>query len=253
MKVVIRKEFQHLSKAIVGIITNFNSSGIYFSEPVRNAIKIFELDSKKVNVKSFKLPNLFNKIVYGYFRKSKAKRSFEFATILLQRNIGTPQPIAYFENSDIIGLKDSYYMSEQMDIDLLFRDLIINDNYPDKENILRQFVQFMFDLHEKNIEFIDNTSGNTLIKKVGENKYDFYLVDLNRMNFDRKMSLKKRMLNMSKLTNKPDIVKVMSDEYAKLSNKTYDEIYNLLAVGSENFQERFKRKRRLKKKLFFWR
>lgn len=253
MKVVIRKEFQHLSKAIVGIITNFNSGGIYFSEPVRNAIKIFELDSKKVNVKSFKLPNLFNKIVYGYFRKSKAKRSFEFATILLQRNIGTPQPIAYFENSDIIGLKDSYYMSEQMDIDLLFRDLIINDNYPDKENILRQFVQFMFGLHEKNIEFIDNTSGNTLIKKVGENKYDFYLVDLNRMNFDRKMSLKKRMLNMSKLTNKPDIVKVMSDEYARLSNKTYDEIYTLLAVGSENFQERFKRKRRLKKKLFFWR
>jgi hypothetical protein len=57
----------------------------------RNVIKLFDLNGQTINIKSFKVPNIVNK-AYKYFRKSKAKRSFEYATILLENGIGTPQP-----------------------------------------------------------------------------------------------------------------------------------------------------------------
>jgi hypothetical protein len=44
------------------------------------------------------VPHLINKIVYKKFRKSKARRSYEYATLLLDKGIGTPQPIAFLEN-----------------------------------------------------------------------------------------------------------------------------------------------------------
>ena len=57
----------------------------------RNIIKLFELEGKTVNVKSFKIPNLVNKIAYKYFRKSKARRSFEYATLLFEKAICIPK------------------------------------------------------------------------------------------------------------------------------------------------------------------
>jgi hypothetical protein len=91
----------HNSKDVLGFIKEFNSdSGTLFGDGQRNKIKLFELEGNTINIKSFKIPNLINKIVYKYFRKSKARRSFEFATILLENKIGTPQPIAYYENSN---------------------------------------------------------------------------------------------------------------------------------------------------------
>jgi len=68
---------------IINIIDNFNTSGIIFGDGNRNVIKLFDLDSVKVNVKSFKKPHLLNSIIYRYFRKSKARRSFEYANKLL--------------------------------------------------------------------------------------------------------------------------------------------------------------------------
>ena len=69
-----------------------------------------------------------------------------------------------------------------MNCDLTFRELTKDLNYPDHEIILRAFTRFTFQLHENGINFLDHSPGNTLVKKVGK-EYEFYLVDLNRMNF----------------------------------------------------------------------
>ena len=172
--------FLDKKEQLVNFIENFNTSGEIFIKGNRNTIKLFQLDNLTLNIKSFKEPNLINKIAYRYFRKSKAKRSFEYANFLLENNIGTPKPFAYFENTSALGLKDSYYVSEHLQCDLTYRELVETD-YPDAENILRQFTQFTFSMHEKGIEFLDHSPGNTLIIKRPEGKYDFYLVDLNRM------------------------------------------------------------------------
>ena len=252
MKFTVHPNFASQTNDILKIIEDFSVSGVFLNEPVRNSIKIFDLNLIKVNVKSFKKPNFLNKIIYGYFRKSKARRSFEFANILLEKSIGTPQPIAYIEKKSIFGLNESFYMSEQLDADLLFRELTTNNSYPQIELILKQFTQFSFNLHEKGIEFIDNTSGNTLIKKTANDVYEFYLVDLNRMNFHPKMSFESRIKNLAKLTSNEFIIGEISKEYAKLSGYDFQIVNEALTKYSVKFQERFIKKRKLKRKLKFW-
>jgi hypothetical protein len=130
---------------------------------------------------------------------------------------------------------------------------VLQPDYPDHENILRQFTRFTFDLHQKGIEFLDHSPGNTLIKKVSEGNYHFYLVDLNRMNFHEVMDFDSRMKNFNRLTPKTEMLAVMSDEYAKLYNKKYDEVFDKMCFYTSNFQMKFHRKMARKKKLLFWR
>lgn len=249
MNSVIHPDFENKSVEITAIIENFTTQGTLFIDGKRNKIKLFELGGTTVNVKSFKVPNVLNKLVYRFFRKSKAQRSYEFANILLQNGIGTPQPIAYFENRVGLSLQDSYYMSEQLEADLTFRELIEVPDYPEHEIILRQFTQFTFKLHEKGIAFLDHTPGNTLIRKVGHEQYDFFLVDLNRMQFHTKMNLEQRVINMAKLTPETELITVMSDEYAKLYGCTYDEVFRPMVKHTQYFANRFHRKRAIKRKL----
>ena len=196
---------------------------------------------------------MINKIAYKYFRKSKARRSFEYATILLKNGIGTPAPIAFFENYNWLGLKDSYYVSEHLACDLTYRELVEIPHFLDHELILRQFTRFSFELHEKGIEFLDHSPGNTLIKKKENGNYDFFLVDLNRMNFHDRMDFDMRMSNLSHLTPKKEMIAVMSNEYAKLyPAQTEEAIFEKMWFYTNDFQERFAKKQRLKKKLKFW-
>src|SRR6187402_1584834 len=136
------KDTVYPKKEVLLLIQEFNSSvGTIFGEGKRNIIKLFELEGKTINIKSFKIPNIINKIAYKYFRKSKARRSFEYATILLEKGIGTPMPIAFLENFNFIGLKDSYYVSEHLVTELTYRELVEIPDYPDRDNILRQFTK----------------------------------------------------------------------------------------------------------------
>lgn len=218
VKFLFSETFKY-SKEVIFFIKEFNSAlGTVFLKGKRNEIKLFDLNGEKINIKSFKVPHFINKIAYRYFRKSKARRSFEFANILLAKGIGTPTPIAYYENHSWMGLNESYYVSQHFESDLTFRELVEISNYPDKENILRQFIKFTFSLHEKGIEFLDHSPGNTLIKKNQSGEYDFYLVDLNRMKFHNKLSLDQRIFNLRRLSYKKEMVREMSYEYAKLYN-----------------------------------
>lgn len=243
------KDFQF---RITDCIKYFDSKGENFIMGQRNQIKLFKLEGKNINIKSFKTPNFINSIIYNFFRKSKARRSFEYATTLLEKGIGTPEPIAYIENFDWIGLTDSYYICEHITFDFMFRDLVESESFPNIENILRQFTQFSFDLHEKGIEFLDHSPGNTLIKKVSEKQYEFFLVDLNRMKFHHSMSFEIRMKNLCRLTPHKGMIEIMANEYAKLLGISEEKTFSTLLELTTNFQERFYRKRRLKKRFMFW-
>ena len=237
---------------IILLVNSFDNKGKLLYGGNRNAIKTFEINNFIINIKSFKVPNLINKIAYKYFRKSKARRSFEFANILLENKIGTPQPIAYFENSNFLGLKDSYYVSEHLNSDLTFRELVEIPDFPENEIILRQFTRFSYDLHQKGIEFLDHSPGNTLIKKGNNGNYEFFLVDLNRMLFHKSMSFETRMKNLCRLTHKKEMVAIMSNEYAIISGESEQLINDTLWKMTADFQYKFYRKKRLKKKLKFW-
>lgn len=232
---------------IIDLIENFDT--IDGGEGDRNIIKIVDVNGVKLNIKAFKTPNVVNKIVYNFFRKSKAQRSFEYAIKLTEMGIGTPRPIAYFEYENLIAFGKSYYISEQQDCDITYRKLIKDFNYPDYDNILRAFTRFTYNLHEKGIHFLDHSPGNTLIKKNGS-KYDFYLVDLNRMNFGV-LDFKTRMKNFGRLSKHKEMVEVMSDEYAKCIDENYDKVFTAMWKEVQEFRGKIKRKKELKKKFKF--
>jgi hypothetical protein len=253
MQIAIHPDFQKYQAELKRFIDSFDDSGISFVDGKRNKIKLFQLGDKMLSIKSFKVPNLLNRIVYKFVRKSKAKRSFEYANRLIELGIGTPQPIAFAEKYTSLGLGRSFYVCEHLEVNLTFRELVEIPDYPDYDTILSQFVSFCFQLHEKGIEFLDHSPGNTLIKKMGEGKYDFFLVDLNRMNFHSEMDFESRMKNLSHLTPRKDMVAQMSLEYSRLyKSQSESNIFRTMWTHTDKFQKKFHQKIRLKKKLKFW-
>lgn len=245
----INPDFKEFENEIRSAFQNFEKTGSDFIVGERNRIKTFEIGGREINVKSFKIPNKINQFVYKHFRKSKARRSFEFATILLEKGIGTPTPIAFMENFNGFGLQKSFYASIHQEYDLTFRELVEIKDFPDEEKILREFTRFCFKMHEAGIEFKDHSPGNTLIKKLSNGDYVFYLVDLNRMNFHEEMSLELRMKNLSRLTPKKEMVKIMAEEYAEIANENPEKLVDLLWNYTETFQTKYHRKLRTKQKI----
>jgi hypothetical protein len=234
------------------IIADFETSGKSVTIGQRNVIKQFEVLGEAINVKSFKKPNVFNSLVYKYIRKSKAKRSFEYANKLIDCDILTPFPIAFIENTNAFGLTTSYYISKHVNYDFDFRELIHKPLFLNRKAILHQFTAFTFKLHENQINFLDHSPGNTLIVEKPDKQYDFYLIDLNRMRFET-MDFNKRMHNFRRLWLSKTMVKIMSETYSELYNKSYEETYQLMLKHSRAFQKKVdsKKLRRSGRKMRF--
>ena len=72
----------------------------YFNESqtsihkARNEIKIINFNDEELVIKSFKVPNILNKIVYTFFRDSKSKKSYNNSIKITQF---VPAPIAFIE------------------------------------------------------------------------------------------------------------------------------------------------------------
>lgn len=230
---------------ISAILNNFENQGILLVEGKRNKIKTFTYNNKTIAIKSFRIPILLNGIIYKFFRPSKAKRSFDYAKILSSKGIGTPEPIAYHENSNFYRLLDSYYVCAHIEADYVFKDLF-NQDLAKIEFILNQFAHFCFAMHENGIEFLDHSPGNTLIKIDANQNCEFYLIDLNRMKFHKEMNFDQRMKNLSKITPSKEMVQLISFEYARLYKKNENEVFEKMWYYTSKFQKKFLKKKKLK-------
>ena len=243
---VVHSKFEHLKPELEKLINNFSDVGEFITQGERNVIKKVIIDGKTFNIKSFKKPSFFQGLVYQFLRKSKAKRSFEYASKLIECSINTPYPIAYFERFSA-GLKDSYYISEHIDYDFDFRELIHNPKYPNRVEILKQFTAFSFKLHENNVNFLDHSPGNTLIKDRGEGRYEFFLIDLNRMRFES-LNLDRRMHNLRRLWLSKTMINIIAAEYAKLEGIPIEVVHASLSKHSRAFQKKVNSKKLRRKR-----
>ena len=244
MMVHFNKKYTSFQDEILSSISNFDTFNNSFDTGKRNSIKKISIKDKIFVIKSFKKPLFINQFVYRYLRKSKAKRSFEYSDILLNLGINTPTAVAYIENYNLIGLQNSYYISEFVDYNLTFRTLIDEPNYPDHEKIIKGFTKFTFNLHEKGVEFLDHSPGNTLIAK-NNNEYLFYLVDLNRMKFGS-LNYEQRLNNFARLTRKKELIQQIAINYADLINKDSDEVFRLMWSFNQRFHKKFDNEKRIK-------
>lgn len=216
MKVFFAKDFSQYNEEIILILKKFKTSGTIIGKGNRNVVKFFEINGLLFNFKSFKQHNIINRHVYKFYRRSKARRSFEYAQLLLDKNFYTPKPVAYIENHDFIGLTSSYYISEHLENSFTLAEILFNRDFPERTEIIKSYTALIYDLHENGIQFIDNTAGNFLIRRE-KGVYCFYIVDLNRINVYDHIKIHKRLKNFGNLTLDKEIMKIISEEYASLS------------------------------------
>jgi hypothetical protein len=210
----------------------------------RNELKIIELDGIKTVVKSFKVPHLLNRIVYTFFRKSKAYKSYHNALRLQALNISTPQPIALIEFFESGLLADSYFISEFFDYDFTIRTPLL-EQLEDREAIFTTFAAYTYTLHQAGVWHLDYSPGNILIKRT-DGGYQFSIVDINRMEF-RSITPLEGCENFNKLWAFDDELEIMGREYARLSgldeSTTIAEMkhHNDANKRVKNFKKRLKR------------
>ena len=209
----------------------------------RNTLKIIEFNNKKLVAKSFKIPNFINKIAYKYFRDSKAKRSYFNSIKLQELGVNTPAPIGYIEFGKFT-LQESFYVSELFEHDFEIRAVLNDSSFENREQILKEFVAFSYDLHNKGIYHIDYSPGNVLIKQE-ENIYKFAIVDVNRMKFI-KFNNELRFKNLSRFSTSIEDLELIASEYAKISNINEKYAKDTLLKYHNEHQEYLERKKRLK-------
>ena len=249
MQIIIHPQYIHQENSILQLVAGFFVEGDLIVKGSRNTIKSNILGDEKVNIKYFDKPGLLKSIIYSFFRSTKAKRSFDYANYLLAHNIPTPFPIAYIENRNRFGLLgDSYYICQQIDYDFTIRELIHDPLFGERNVILEQFTAFTYKMHEGKVNFLDHSPGNTLVVKKDSGKYDFYLIDLNRMKFED-LSIEARMDNFKKMWLSKTMVKVIAKAYAKLSNQSEEKLHAILLEKTTQLKRKITKKKYLKRKI----
>ncbi len=243
---VLHPKYEHLRETLSEVLQNYSERGESVTQGERNEIKKIRLEGRVVNIKKFKTPNIVQGYVYRFLRKSKAKRSFEYASRLIDLSIATPFPIGYTETFSG-GLRESFYLSDHVDYDFDFRVLIHNPRYPNRTDIIKQFTNFSFKLHEKGVNFLDHSPGNTLIKEKKDGTFDFFLIDLNRMRFET-LTFDRRMHNLRRLWLSKTMIRIMATTYAELSNNSFEETHRLLTKHSRRFQKKINSKKLRKRR-----
>ncbi len=202
----------------------------------RNELKI--IDGKVI--KSFKKPSFLKSIIYT-LTPSKAKRSYLYSIRLKEF---APKPLGYIEFYERGLLGDSYFVSEEFKYDFTIREVLLDKNFSEKEEILKEFARFTFGLHEENILHLDYSPGNILIKKE-QGGYIFKVVDLNRMKFTT-MTKNMRMQNFSKLWISDEDLKRVIKEYSLLYNEDEKDLIDLALRYSHSLKRKVNFKKRLK-------
>ena len=208
-KITLNDSFTSFRDFILNIQIQFNNNSRTIHK-ARNELKIITYQNIETIVKSFKTPNLLRRIIYTYFRDSKAKKSYDNSVKL--QNF-TPEPIAYIEFFQNGLINESYFISEKFEYDFTIREPLLDDAFEDKEEILRAFSRFSLELHNQGIFHDDYSPGNILIKKENDT-FVFKVVDINRMKFFN-LQEDDRAKSFSKLWARDDELEIIANEYAK--------------------------------------
>lgn len=179
----------------------------------RNEIRQFDFPPHSFVVKEFRVPNLINRIAYGLLRKSKARRSFEYAQMLRAAHIGTPEPVAYLEERSGLLFTRSYYVSLRSSCPLPYMALM-DDALPHRDDYLRHVAQVAAQLHERGWLHSDFSRGNILLRREADGSIHSDLLDLNRIRF-RKVDREQGCKNFLRLPATPAMLRTLAEAYAE--------------------------------------
>ncbi|MDR0893975.1 MAG: tyrosine protein kinase [Prevotellaceae bacterium] len=210
MTITINPKYKHLRHFIEQLPQRFEAEGkvVYTG---RNLIKVIIVNGQAINVKRYAVPSLFNRVVYTFFRASKAKRAFTYPDILLNKGIETPTPIAYIVEHTYALIHYSYFVSLQSTYSRNFYEFG-NADIRSCRDIIAEFARFTAKLHDNGILHRDYSPGNILFDYI-ENRYHFSLIDINRLKFG-KVSIENGCANFARLWGQREFFIELATQYA---------------------------------------
>lgn len=243
----------------------------------RNTIWALDWRGESLAVKAFGIPWGIRQWIYGGFRASKAKRSFENASMLITLGLYTPRPLGYLEYGSRARLQKSFYVSEFLPSSsgvFPLRDVLLDANRSDREGILVAFGRYTCKLHNLGILHRDYSPGNILVMPLGRQErtardnqsltlqaletralssaaYRFELVDLNRISFGN-LSPQQRMHNLRLLWADDDDLRTVVSGYAEVFGRSTNALLQAALRASQAHKTTATREERLKNSLRAW-
>lgn len=194
----------------------------------RNVLREFEVGGAEYVVKSFRKPNIVNRVVYGLFRASKAQRSYENACLLLRHGIGTPEPVAWMTERRGLLFTRSYYVCRKSECTHTYADLI-GGAFPQQEEYLRAIARTTAALHDLGLLHRDYSRGNILFGRAADGSVRVEIVDLNRIYKYRSVDIVRGCSNFAeRLPATGPMRAVMAGEYARARGFDPDECLRLM-------------------------
>jgi len=244
----IAKEYKtndSLNRFIQELPDSFNADGELLWNG-RNKIKAVVLDGgKEIVVKRFKPLKVIQKLGY-LFRLHKAHKAFINGEELIRRGFDTPFPVACVELHKGHLISDAFYICERNDMSPI-EDLLCRDDW-DKE-LATAFARFLASLHKQGVLHHDLNDTNVRFCKTKNGKYQFSLIDINRMTFYDKIEdipMKERIENMTRFTGRISLFEYVAKEYARTFGLDIEE-WSARAVKQKQQHDRnwYRRKRLL--------
>lgn len=199
MKNTLNSPTPLLRAFVEGLPERFDHDGEVLHDG-RNTIRAFDTHEGRYVVKKYKRPGLFNRIVYTFFRKSKARRAYEHALRLRALGIDSPEPLAWAETRHSGLLADAWFVSRYTDY-IPLCDATRRFPEPDTLTLLTAFARFAATLHEKGILHEDFNHSNILYRiDPLSGEYRFQLIDVNRMKFRRHVGERASIVNLRRLS-----------------------------------------------------
>ncbi|MDR0699980.1 MAG: hypothetical protein LBG28_12340 [Tannerella sp.] len=246
MNVIINPEYAYLRDWIEKIPFFFDKEGTVIYDK-KNIVKVFSYGNGLfINVKRFRKPRLFNRIMYTCFRKSKARRSYYNTLQISGKGFDTAESVACIEIKEGRWFSDSYYISLHCQQVWEIRDYYFGP-LAGNENLIDAFARYSAALHDAGIYHLDYSPGNILIRyDSASGKYTFIPVDVNRMKF-MSVSPDKGCENFARLFDNDDIYTRIGIVYSQSRGKVFSEEEAVRLILK--YKNRFSKKKALKEAL----
>lgn len=187
----------------------------------RNEVRRMEHQGKVFIVKRYKRVNAIQRVVYTFFRKTKAARAYLFAQEFRRRGIDTPREIAYMETFSHGLFTVGYFVSEEC----LWREVAIDlRNREDYDRDLgRAVIQHLVLMHSRGVLHGDLNLTNFLYRREADGHCRFMLIDINRSHFTDGMPSDSQCLrNLVRITHRRDLYEFLIRQYALLRGWAID-------------------------------
>ena len=238
MKLLINPKYERVRPFLEHIDTYF-TEGRSLRES-RNSLRVCQWEDLELNVKRFRQPSFFQRLVYTFLRRPKGLRAYENPFRMHAAGVDSPEPVAYLERRKGGLIAESFFVSVQCPYTRRFYEFATAPLTPEVLLVARSFARLTARLHEAGILHLDYSPGNILFEVI-DGEPHFSLVDTNRMRFGS-VSVAEGCRNFARLWGQPPFFEAMADAYAEARHASPADCRQLMLSARRKFWKRYIRR-----------